>query len=694
MALWIFGKKQIRPITLFFFLSFASLLYGCTPTTEEPWAIAYDSTAYPIATATTDPYPVATATTDPYPVATATDLPVATPSATNTAIVPVATETPSETITPWPTNTPKIPVGGGNTPTPSSRATDEVTPSPEATAGETATPLPTNTPTPSPIPPTSAPPTGALSTELPTLVITQLATLFPTQSVTTTPWPSKTATPAPQWPTNTPKPVVTPSPVWPTATKTSVPPTATLAPTKVPATNVVPTKVPATNVPPTTIPATVVAPTVVAPSLPSGGVTKPVNQGTGLSLPNGSENLYLIVNGSLVRWKVGGRGLETLLAVEYVAGGLGALPLGNVMARPAGLVYGARAVVDFRVTDDEATAVVLRALQSADSVVYDLVTLNIETGELRSVVETSSHITSIALSADDLWLTYIGQEKENEGTVWATTLTDLADPLKIGSCQRDCLGLFPSDSADSILYSDARGVWRVSLDKTTPPLQIAKADETPFTPHHWSLDNRYLLLQTGESYTILDNKNGRMEKLPNASAGTFSSSISWLQDNRLLILEASRPSEAQWPVLTIVNVNGEEPKLLRVQERLLMPTVEEYTSGLNSSLGVHISAPATVSADVTLFTINSPDPNERGLYRLDLIGKTVQKTATWPNIELEYAQQELIWTNTAESVLLSAVNEANWAQVYYLSPLNAVPYELPFSRETLVSTYQWVVPSE
>ena len=196
-------------------------------------------------------------------------------------------------------------------------------------------------------------------------------------------------------------------------------------------------------------------------------------------------NLYMVVDGDLVRLNAATGVATVLVRAEAVLERGGAVPFGRYSGTGTS-IRGNRVVVDYRVSADESQVVVLRAFESAEAMTYELLVVDAATGWTTVIAENLPRVLDMELAAGAGHIAYITVDADERATVRSLTL-DGARAAILGRCQAGsgfCLGLFDEDSAETVLYSDGRGLWRARFDGngTEHLADFAGTDVLAWTP--------------------------------------------------------------------------------------------------------------------------------------------------------------------------------------------------------------------
>ncbi|HFC12022.1 MAG TPA: hypothetical protein ENJ56_04190 [Anaerolineae bacterium] len=274
-------------------------------------------------------------------------------------------------------------------------------------------------------------------------------------------------------------------------------------------------------------------------------------------------------------------------------------------------------------------------------------------------------------------------------------------PVYIGSCQFSssgtfpvgCQGLSPDVRADSVLYTDGRGLWRGTFDGFAPTLlaDYSLSGALVYDPIAWSADGRYLLMwggyiEGGQRF-VYDSLTERVTPVPFSSSYIFISAVSWLQDNQLLVLSPSDPSTGQRPVASVFTVDGDSDAFLTLERDITIPTVGVYERGQNNFPGVQIWSPPSYDGQQGPFAIVSTDDRESGVYLINLNNSEVKRLNGLPKIGHNQFLREVVWAPDGESVLLVYSLGELTNQVFWISADADTPTALPLSES--ICCVQW-----
>ena len=419
-----------------------------------------------------------------------------------------------------------------------------------------------------------------------------------------------------------------------------------------------------------------------------------------LQLAGAKGDIFMIVDGSLVRVDAEQGMLAVVVAVEPIVDGLGAVPFGRY-AGTGPTILGSRAVIDFRINSTNDRMVVLRAWESTERIAYDILHVDLTTGEQRALASNLNAVLDIEWSQDEKWVSYIEVVSDTESGIYALSTTDQNYNTYIGSCQRqlnqsfdiNCQGLSTDTSSSSVLYVDGRGVWRATFDGFAPTL-ITDYDSSGalmYDPISWSADGRYLLMwggyiEGGQRF-VYDNVTGRVAPVPFSSAYVYISAVSWLEGGNLLVLSPSVPGSGQRPVASVFSINGDSETFLTLERDITLPTVSSYNSERNAFPGVQVWSQDSFAGQKGSFAIVSTDDRESGVYLLNLDDSTVKRLNGLPDVTAENYVREVVWSPDGSGALLVYSVGQNVNRVYWISADVDTPTELPISEA--VCCLQW-----
>ena len=441
-------------------------------------------------------------------------------------------------------------------------------------------------------------------------------------------------------------------------------------------------------------------PTLAAPVVPPNGVAARIRTSS-MSLPGADNNVYWLSDGSLLRWNSNNSQVEVLISAEIISSGLGAVPLGGIFASPGPLVYGTQVVTDFRVSTDETKILIERGFETADGAFYDLALFDVASESITVLDENAPDLLDIMLTPDGSWAVYIRPDLPTAATVIAVNTRNVSQKVIVGSCRsaesnnimRGCKGLAKGPHSSSVLFTDGRGIWQGGFDNSAAqPLVTYEsfAKSVSIEPATWSPDGKQLLvwnrLAQGATRLLYDSERNDVIEVPGAEALVFEPQVSWLPDNRLLILQPSDPFNDRYPHAMVLSSALSDILELIVDDESDLETVDAYDASTSDFTGFGVFAPERLLGDGFRAAMLSADSREQGLYTFDIDDWEMEKLADWPQLASDYRLDDVQWSPDGRSLLAMFVADED-VRVFYVSA-ESDPVELAFEGDA-VCCVQW-----
>lgn len=392
----------------------------------------------------------------------------------------------------------------------------------------------------------------------------------------------------------------------------------------------------------TPLPTPTLQPTIT-PAPATGGVTPAgatlVNT---LPLPTLPHDLLFIGDGALKRWRRDGQ-LETLLPGSGLPTDTAVSPHDGDMTTFI-LAADGRFLITARISSRQ-------PLSNTTRYTYDLLRLNLDNGESRTLTQGLWQIGDLALSTNGQTLAYTAETNSstpNQPTGTAVILDATTGQIKLSAtCHPLCQNLAWHPDQQNIVWRDNDGLWLYNLTARTPQLLLPNTATALYYPIAWANNGRYLLLwrgtgSEGAERVVLDVPTNQIMLLPDSFvyAGPHTVEAVWMDDSRLLV---SRPQEdtvgLRPPLVEVWRISPEEGRLVRDAADTL-------------PVSAAITAPQHLADGRFTFALYHPtNPDLGGLYILVGFGDKLERVnALWPTPSGSNLQ--ITWASDASAALI------------------------------------------
>lgn len=393
----------------------------------------------------------------------------------------------------------------------------------------------------------------------------------------------------------------------------------------------IPTPIPeptATTESPTAVPTPTLAPTDTPEPTPTPApLTAPdLTKVEAASLPDLNQGVIFIADGALKKWGQGSQGVTTLLPG-------GTVPLEG---RQNQWQVFEGDVVQF-VMNPSGTRLVAARLSGAEDLLnpqthqHELVWFDLISGESRQLALGLEGIISISLSDDGKQVAYAAKRlSAPESEIYNVTLVAAEGgslPKSLGDCLSPCGNLVWHPDNSNVVWSDAEALWIFNVSGNEPrqliqnTLNADPADIRVYSPDSWAKNGRYLLMwqggYEGGQRAVLDVPTSQVMVVPDSfvyAAPTFTE-MSWMQDNRLLVMRPHASDPIGSPSIELWRVKEAEGELVREESKTL------------SDLKGFPIAPVHLEDGRFAFALgNEKDPNMSGLYTLTSLNEQLTRS--------------------------------------------------------------------
>ncbi|MCP5094681.1 MAG: hypothetical protein GY943_03925 [Chloroflexi bacterium] len=332
-------------------------------------------------------------------------------------------------------------------------------------------------------------------------------------------------------------------------------------------------------------------------------VTNPPMQPLSLAnMPPISRDLVFLADGSLKMWNHNNGQIETL----YAGAADPNAPRINQLTQLAG------DITQFSVSADSNriaatrlthTVTITETVGDANAPVqmtykeYELLFLDVVSRESWTLAESINNLGDFSISPNQKNVAFSGTslianpepemaDIELPANVYVVGTPD-GETRQVGSCPGPCFSISWHPNSDLFTWSDNNALWLFNLSGSSPEPLINNQTDSPanskfYRTISWAGDGRSVLLWEqaweGGSRVIFDIPTGIIIPVPDTFtyAEPFPTEVSWMQDDRLLILRSAL-SATQQTSLEIWRVALEQGQL--IQEERYQPDLNAAAAG-------------------------------------------------------------------------------------------------------------------
>ncbi len=414
--------------------------------------------------------------------------------------------------------------------------------------------------------------------------------------------------------------------------------------------------------------ASTVAATIIPTPLPEPTAVFGLQPLTNEMLPVPPQDLLFIGDGALQRW-ASGSGVFEILAPAKSNG-----PAAEPRTDTTALVGD---VIDYDV-DGSGRSLVYSRLTFSDPVTdtlpmhqFELVYLDIESGEERSILGQGVNLRDFAISDNGQYVLFIITDPANATLereiqyVYLDDLNDVEPARQLAPCSEGCRAIVWHADNQIVVWGDlAAGLVMYNLDAAEPELlltnrRVDPADTAVYAPISWAQNGRYLLLWQGEheggQRAVLDVSAKQVMPVPDSyiDNNPYDVVLDWMQDDRLFVL---RPLLPDPPLAEILRVSPDEGRLVSEEKRVLevgpsVPIAPIHLKNGRFAFGL----------------LNNEAENGRGLMHLKGLGDNLERVNDLPLVESQ-SDIRLTWAPNGNV----AVGEVRGQSFYAMNSNNAL----------------------
>ncbi|MCP4284061.1 MAG: hypothetical protein GY792_06375 [Gammaproteobacteria bacterium] len=227
------------------------------------------------------------------------------------------------------------------------------------------------------------------------------------------------------------------------------------------------------------------------------------------------------------------------------------------------------------------------------------------------------------------------------GVIYTVRVETPDQPIEIGYCReertegswRRCMGYLWSPDSQSILWSDAAGVWRAKVGQEPRLLAPYTIGVSPYQTastvdlRAWSPSGQYVLVGIGHplgwNWGIINADSGQVFEFPNWIVGSrWGPSVTWLADDRIFAVLPGDIQDETPPYGQIWSINSSKDSFVLEREFEIDVSPENYPTA-PTQLGENLLG-------FVILNIDEENHRDRGVYFVELPNWMPQKVNALP----------------------------------------------------------------
>ncbi len=428
-------------------------------------------------------------------------------------------------------------------------------------------------------------------------------------------------------------------------------------------------------------------PTQPLPTLSAPPTTVPIQSVRLDHLPKISHDLVFVNDFALKRWDHLSGKIEILTGPANASGSQGLFPIS--FSAGGGLPVGG--VGRFSVSTD-GQKIVFERRGKPNVPYFEIALLDMKTRQITTLLPNYGG-GEISLSPDGEWLGFLADH------LYAVRITDSKQRLDFGSCS--CSRFWWLPDSQTILWNSKTGMW--STQPGQPGHRVARNElATPTSgealaihPYSLSPGGRYILTGIsapieGGSIGVVDIQTGRVAELKDSFQYVEPViELSWLQDDRLLVIRDSRAFDTALPSAEVWHLDPTQDSMLIRDVAFALG----FESSIKATALTQLSDGRLMFAAVDTSGITS---TVQGLYTLDLQTQTVHKLNNLPADLFEFKADDsiytivVIWSPDGTEAIAATAPSLISRGIYYI-PLDGGPIsELRQALGSNAAGFTWI----
>ncbi|MEM7114130.1 MAG: hypothetical protein AAF614_16970 [Chloroflexota bacterium] len=404
---------------------------------------------------------------------------------------------------------------------------------------------------------------------------------------------------------------------------------------------------------PTPVPSPTLAPThTPEPTATAVPATDPeLTNVTSNNLPVLQQGVVFIADGALKRWGQGDQGVEILLPGSQDAAERTSQRdafIGDIVSYAINSA-GTR-LVAARLTD---------AVEPFDQRTHqhELLWVDVVSGASRQIALEVEGYLALSVSDDGKYVAYSSlRPGAPNSEVYGVHLLNAEDgglPQSLGECGVGCGNFVWHPDNTNVVWSDLNAVMIYNISGNEPRVLLENQQGTNpdeiriYSPIAWARNGRYLLMweggYEGGRRAVLDVPTGQVMLVPDSFVyGPVAfAEVTWMQDNRLLVMRPDENNELGSPTIELWRVNEGEGELV-LEESSVLSALKGYPVG-----------PVHLEDGRFAFALgNYEDTSMSGFYVLTALGDKLERSnGILP--ARGYYEFESAWSPTGSGAVVS-----------------------------------------
>lgn len=354
----------------------------------------------------------------------------------------------------------------------------------------------------------------------------------------------------------------------------------------------------------------------------------PLSPVSAAALPPTTRDLVFIADGSLKLWNHNSGVLETLYATSADRSDPRDTPFSQLVGDIIQFDVSAdgNRIVAARLTHSETITPTISADEQPVGIPYteyEILFLDVVSRDSWTLVPTVTDLIEVSISPNQKQVAFIGFGLEHQEAPDADALPENARVFimgtpdgslrPVGTCTDFCGAITWHPSNDFFTWTDRTALWMFNISGSLPQILLTNETGDPastrvFQGIAWAQNGRLLLLWQqaweGGSRVVFDVPTGQIMPVPDSFvyAEPFPTEVSWMRDDRLLIVRSAIGGGSRQATLELWRVNLEENRV--VLEESTQPEGSFSVAG-----GMHLEDGRFAYA-----LLNQEDAQDSGLY--------------------------------------------------------------------------------
>ena len=360
---------------------------------------------------------------------------------------------------------------------------------------------------------------------------------------------------------------------------------------------------------------------------------------TAASLPTINRDLVFIADGSLKLWNHGSNKVQTLVGSTADTGETRDTPFAQHEGDITQFSVSAdgNRIVAARLTHSQVITPTVAANETSVTIPYtafELLFLDVVSKDSWTIVPTITDLQDVAISSDQKQVAFIGGMLEYQDSPNLDAMPEdkhvfvISTPdgtiRPVATCTDFCGNLTWHPTNDFFSWTDRTGLWIFNLSGSSPSLMLTNQTDNPATTRvfqgiSWAQNGRLLLLWQqaweGGSRVVYDVPTGQLIPVPDTFvyADPFPTEVSWMRDDRLLVLRSAISGSTRNAKIEIWRVNP-------ATGEIVLEESSQPAGAFSAAGGVHLE-----NGRFAYGLLNQDDTQNSGLYLQTSLSETPER---------------------------------------------------------------------